>query len=295
LSPYTFGLLALGGIYILSFAITRSGLPWALARGKNDVISTSLLQLLIFTAVTVFAYVTAVAARLLDPLLDGAASSLPQIPLNLMILMGLSVVTATGSKGLTISYIEQNRLNPNRDESSLATNREGETDLTKAQMLIWTLIAAVIYLAQLVRYISLREYAAEGLQPALPDIDGTLLVLMGVSQGGYLAGKVVSRATGVPAIEHLLPQLVTPGAEVTLEGLFFGESRGAVITQDPAGREDRIPEDHILAWSGDRVRFKVPDALSPAQDPTKYLIKVRVDGKTSNARELVVKKIAGTE
>jgi hypothetical protein len=284
LTSYSYGYLALGGIYALSFATTRSPWPWALARGNNKVLSTSLLQFLAFTALTVFAYSTATAARFLDTQIKDADISIPQVPLNLLFLMGLSVATATGSKGLTISYFSQNQLNPNQDQSSLTTNRQGETDLIKTQMLIWTAITIVIYVAQLSRYISGRGYAGDNM--ALPDIDGALLVLMGVSQGGYIAGKVVSRTVALPTIEHLLPQQAKAGDEVTAEGLFFSDEKGTLILRDPKNLEKSLTDEDILSWSDTQLRFKVP----ANQELGNYQVKIRTAGKTSEPINLIVIK-----
>lgn len=84
---------------------------------------------------TIFAYVTVFAARIIGNEITAPIPALPDIPVNLLILMGLSVVTATASKDITISYLNQNLL-PKEDKSTLSQNRNGETDLTKVQMII---------------------------------------------------------------------------------------------------------------------------------------------------------------
>jgi hypothetical protein len=189
-NPYFWGVAVLVAMYCISVLVTRSSQPWALARGNNKKLSTSELQFFVFTVLTVFAYVTVFAARYMyegQPL-----TSLPDVPSNLLILMGLSVITTTSSKGISISYIRKNEISIH-DSSDLFADREGVTDLKKVQMLVWTLIAAAIYLLRVISFIKNNEFASQ--QCALPDIDGALLVLTGLSQGGYVAGKIVSRKT----------------------------------------------------------------------------------------------------
>src|SRR5829696_7937852 len=100
-SPYMWGIIAILILYVISGFVTRPenepgqarGLrfnlnPFALAIGDDKNLSASLLQFLIFTYLTIFAYVTVYAARLGSGL---GLTMLPDIPLNLLILMGLSV------------------------------------------------------------------------------------------------------------------------------------------------------------------------------------------------------------
>lgn len=289
LNPYFFGWLALAVMYVVSIAVTRSGWPWALARGHNNQLSASLLQFFVFTAVTVFAYVTVYAARVIALAPNEQLPSLPEVPVNLLILMGLSVATASSSKAITITYLQQNQL-PTEDKSSLIANREGASDLTKVQMIIWTLIAAAIYIIRINRFIVTQEYAQGNI--ALPDIDGALLVLMGASQGGYVAGKLVSRAVATPVIEHLVPAKAKAAELVSILGNFFGDTKegNSVILKDQAGHEHELPAQSIVEWTNTKIRFNVPAQLAPqANQPTiKYSVRVRANAQTSAGMELEI-------
>jgi hypothetical protein len=247
--------------------------------------------------VTVFAYSTTFAARALEVPANSPMPPLPQIPVNLLILMGLSVATASGSKGITVSYLQKGEI-PQEDKGNVFENREGVTDLTKVQMLIWTLIAVVIYVVGFTSFIGAKCYlpadareerglpnepyqCPEGF--ALPDIDGALLVLMGVSQGGYVAGKLVSRTTG-PKVERMLPTKAKANQDVAVYGAFFGDNKvgNSIIFRNASGEEEEIPIEKITGWTDAKVTFNVPEKFAPEPDqPSKhYTVQVRANSQT---------------
>ncbi len=268
--PYAIGFAGLILMWIASKAVTGSWAPWALAQGYNGNPSTSQLQFLLFTVLTVFAYVTAAGGRIAH----GDLAGLPAIPLNLLILMGLSVVTAATSKGITISYLAQKRL-PSGDRSTAVANREGATDLTKVQMLTWTLIAAGIYLSQFIGFINAEGHLQGAV--ALPDVDGALLVLVGASQGGYVAGKLVAGTAG-PIIERLVPSSVQVGGSMNILGLAFGNDKdgSSVILTGPGGQEHNVAS--VTDWKDTKIVFSVP-GLAPGA----WKLQVRANGITSTA------------
>lgn len=287
-SPFLFGWIALGLMYVLSIVITRSGWPWALARGHNNSVSASLLQFWVFTIVTVFAYVTAFFARVLEPKAQGALT-LPDVPVNLLILMGLSVVTASSSKGIVVSYLRQNQVTSS-DESNAVSDREGATDLSKVQMLIWTFVAATIYLIRFGQFIATQEYLPKELGQgfALPDIDGALLVLMGAADGGYIGGKLVSRTTAAPVIERFVPPKVShDGDEVVIEGNLFGDAQAASrLTLDDV----TVGAGDIVSWTDTEIKIKLPAGMTPAAGQPAKKVKgvVRVNSRNSDAKDLLV-------
>jgi hypothetical protein len=188
-APYFWGILTILLLWVISYVVTGRQLnPFALAYGVDKNYSASLLQFLIFTYLTVFAYVVVYVARV-----NAGLTTLPNIPLNLLVLMGLSVASATASKGIVVSYAEQGKVpSPGQDKSGITHDKEGNVALTKVQMLIWTFVAAGIYLISVFHFIDHRLYTQLD-QGALPDVDGALLVLMAAAQGGYIGGKLVNR------------------------------------------------------------------------------------------------------
>lgn len=292
-NPYFYGFIALLIIYFFSVLFTKSWWPWALANGYNGKLSASQIQFFIFTLVTIFSYVTVFAARLIN--LDPSADfpSLPVIPANLLVLMGLSVATTVSSKAISISYLEQRRL-PQEDQSTLTKNREGDTDLIKVQMLIWTVIAAIVYIIRITRFIANKEFIpvdpTQGL--ALPDIDGALLVLMGLAEGGYVGGKLVGRSIPIPVIESIIPTKIKTQEEVNILGYGFGVNKegNSIVYKDSGNNEGEIPADKILEWTDTKIRFVLPDKLAPTPNhPTDqiYSLKIRSSAQMGEAKGII--------
>ncbi|MEA2008390.1 MAG: hypothetical protein U9O54_04660, partial [Chloroflexota bacterium] len=188
----------------------------------------------------------------------------------------------------------QGQLDSNKDDSNALTDRNGKTSLVKIQMLIWTLVSATIYLITFSHW--LEEGSPEGY--ALPDIDGALLVLMGVAQGGYIGGKLTSKSVGKPIIEKLVPEKIEVGESVQIFGLRFGtKEQGQVLYQDDPGDKSLMIL-NTTSWSEDTIEFKVPENLKPGDDEEskKYKIKIRSSGFYSEDKELeVTKKEEDTE
>jgi hypothetical protein len=67
--------------------------------------------------------------------------------------------------------------------------------LTKFQMFGWTVVALLMYSYTVTRIIAGEDAAYLS---ALPDVDSSLVVLMGVSQAAYLIGKAVSGVSPAP-------------------------------------------------------------------------------------------------
>lgn len=275
---YAWGGGALGLMWIVSSVITDDWNPLALARGNNKQVSTSQLQFLIFTALTVFAYVTVTSGRLFDP---EAPTTLPDIPFNLLLLMGLSATTTATSKGLAVSYVAQGRIS-SEDNSRATLGRDGRPDLTKVQMIMWTLVTAVIYLWQVRRFISTEGYLEA--EVALPDVDGALLVLMGVSQGGYVGGKLVAKSAG-PVIETALPDALEAGEDLSILGLSFGDSQGTgdlVILTGPGEKQQAVQQ--VAEWGDTVIKFTVPQSAAAGA----WSVRVRAGGVTSEPTQFEV-------
>lgn len=127
--------------------------------------------------VVVFAYVAIWAARALK----GNFAPVTEIPQNLLIAMGLSVTMMAAAKGITVAYVASGRViktstesedKPDKGLGPIVSSDEGDPDLSKIQMMIWTLIAVAIYLFAVVDQIRGGH--------VLPDIDASLMVLMGL-------------------------------------------------------------------------------------------------------------------
>jgi hypothetical protein len=281
-SYYFWGVISLLLLWVISWSVTGSWNPVAMAKGHGSDLSLSLLQNLLFTAVAVFAYVTVYAARVIAGGPEGL-TALPNVPENLVIMMGLSVVTAAASKGITVSYLREGEL-PARDKSGIASDRDGRTDLTKVQMLIWTLVAVVVYLVTFFHQMAESCPAASVTCAAtMPDVDRALLVLMGVSQGGYVAGKLVSRSANVPTIDHVLPNKAKVGDAVAIHGQCLGASPqgNAIILREAATNQEYAVTS--ASWNDALIQFTVPAIPLKA-----YQLMVRANGTTTSPSDLEV-------
>ncbi len=266
----------LGGVAVLlfwlfSFFITRRLWPWVLAESENDVgpkkLSASKFQALLWTYVTLFAYGSIFGTRLQLMSPGEPFPELPNIPLNFLILMGFSAITVTGAKGVTIAYKSQGRIS---DESGgLLTGPDGQSDLIKTQMLVWTIVAAGIYLIKLIRSLNNGIYD-------MPDIDQTLLVLMGLSQGSYIGNKLVTtEVSKTPKIKEILPLTGAAGSAVVILGENFGDQQGnGFVTLNNVPVKNQ--QEGLVAWADLQITVTIP-ATYQKNDPIK--IRVQRDGE----------------
>lgn len=223
--PYLVGAAAVVFAMIIMKVLAGTWNPVVLARGEDGKTSTSKLQFVLWTAVIAFSYVVLLTERIRT----NDLTPLEQMPQNVLIAMGLSVVTLAGAKGITVSYLNSGRLvnKPRSEESApgAVVNDSGQVDLAKIQMLLWTVIAIVAYLFDLVDQVQAEEF------DALPDIDAALMVLMGLGQGAYLGNKLVTTTT--PFLTNIDPPAAASGATVTLTGSNIGSvATGTVVTMD---------------------------------------------------------------
>ncbi len=165
-------------ILILSFLARDDHYLMGLLSTADGRMSVSLTQMFLWT-VAVGASVLALGITRLE---------IPYIPETLVILMGLSVTTSVVGHWQTDSLIEEKR---KREEDiggeekpklkDLVTlkvpNAVGDADLGKAQLLFWTIITLAIFVIKSI---------VEGELWAVP---AELLVLMGISQAGFLTRK----------------------------------------------------------------------------------------------------------
>ena len=290
-ATYLFGVGALLLFWVVSAVITKGKTePWALAvtesrvDGKpQDVLSASKLQALVWTLVTLFVYGSVFGALLLKTEAGEPIPPLPGIPVHLLVLMGLSVVTAAGSKGLTLSYKAQKRIGE-RSGGAL-TDSDGNANLVKTQMLVWTFIGAILYLLTVVKFVdgiaakSLADIARDGI--ALPDVDGALLVLMGAAQGAYIGDKLVARdIRKTPKIKEILPLKGAAGTLITIMGDCFGEAQGkSFVALDDTPIETAA--DGLGPWSDIKLQVTLPTTCKVGD---RIRVRVNRDGEWSQEK-----------
>jgi hypothetical protein len=155
---------------------------------------------------------------------------MPGLPSNVLLAMGFSVITLATAKGVTTAYVAAGRIAKGRNApvrlSDLVTQDDGTSpDLSKIQMLTWTVIAAMTYVYSVGAALPTFDVCTS--TASFPDIGTALMALMGIGQGAYLGTKIVSSNTVV--LTSLSPAQGPAGSTVTINGSGFGTTPGSVL------------------------------------------------------------------
>ena len=192
--PYVVGV----GFVVLFFGLYKltTGAGFSkLYEGTDGRLSTSKFQFFLWTVVVVFSYAALYTLKLSLP--GSRFEALPSLPENVLIALGISVLSASAAKAITVSYINTNKISKPPLSSGarfgqLFQDDSGKPDLSKLQVIAWTFIALATYLIAVGHNLASQN-------PALPDIDKSLMALMGLGHGAYLATKAVSSDTTTTA------------------------------------------------------------------------------------------------
>jgi IPT/TIG domain-containing protein len=257
--------------------------PLGLLLGTDGRLSTSKCQWFIWTLVIIGGYCAVVAARGLR----GDLTADVGLPAALLTAMGFSTLTVATAKGITSTYTASFGLvkspttnaggtDPMPPTMGLLTDDGGDLDLSKVQLITWTIVAVGIWVALVLStlgYIAFADAATfDPAKAALPDIGPTLLVLTGLSQGGYLGKKLATLGSFVVRVDSLVPSTVGAMApapqRVTIFGLGFGDNsdgRGAVKLDGAVA--------HIAStWTDGRIDFDVPAGRAPGELPVTLVV-----------------------
>jgi hypothetical protein len=198
--------LALGGaaafLLLLTWGILRTGLR-SLILGADNRYSKSKFQLVVWFGVLMITYLSALWLRFYYSahVLVGGIN----IPSHLLEISGLSALTFAGAKAIT--QTKENRITAAAVQDPILLNRRkipaakpyflddltrddtGQVDLGDFQMVFLTIIAALTYLTLIFNYFSNLALQAT---ITLPDVDTTILSVLGLGQGAYLIKKLAS-------------------------------------------------------------------------------------------------------
>jgi hypothetical protein len=288
------GVLAL----LFGFTALSSGSmnPWKLVEGADGRPSTSKLQWFLWIIVVLWSYVVLWVIRAHS----GDYSAISTVPGNLLTVLGFSTGTAAVAKGITSAYTNSNKVMkpstqvqpapaPNGGLASPSTSAapsgilvddSGVPELAKIQMMGFTMIAIGIFVATVIHQVVSSPPTVD-----LPNIDSSLLVLMGISQGGYLGKKLVT--FGAPTLLQPGSGPTAPGSDVTVNGGNLGPS-------DPGSQilMNGVPIE-TTSWGDTSVSFLVPP--EPPDHPgqvwpaeTKVKLVAVVGGQQSNTVTLTV-------
>jgi hypothetical protein len=267
---------------------------------RNGHASLAMFQFLAWTLLVSFIFLTISVIRLKSGIVSVPPETL--IPATVMALMGISVVVPPASRAIEEYRRLKDRANETYTEPDYASMLEekGKPSLLRFQMFLWTLASLAIYAGLF--YVEASGSAVTAVSLKLPDIDPTLVFLMGLSQFGYLSGKVftgevkketpepVAKETGVtpvkpevppalpvspPTISAVIPPRINPSGEVEVRGTGFGSPKDTLIIG-----EERLQPELIRRWEDTRIEFRLPDMLKPGV----YPIRVGVPSGTVSDR-----------
>ena len=266
-------------VYVVTAFITGHWRFKELFNGFDGFASTSKLQWLLWLIAILFGYVALWVLRAEH----GDYRALSDIPVNILTVLGFSTGTAAAAKGITAGYVQTGKLaktgvpaNPNpATTGGIFQDDGGSPELAKIQMMAFTIIGIGIFLATVFHQIAIGD-----VKDSLPNIDSSLLVLMGISQGGYLGKKLVT--FGTPALFEPNPLSGPPGTPVTVTGSGLGAQQSnsqLLLNSAPIA---------VAAWSNTSIQFTVP-ADDPATGvawtnlPKAVPLAVSMTGQLSNS------------
>lgn len=203
-------------ILVFVTARSRAFLHTMVLDGNTNTYSLSRCQALFWTLILGGSYVyMTIGAGLI---LGGGV--IPDFNSSLLVLMGISYGGLLSSAAASTRY-PKNELNHHPVRLSNLYAEGGKISVPRLQLLIFTIISAVVYMYIL--------YTADIIATGLPDVPPTLLGLMGISQSGYLGDKVLG---GRFSVSYVLPPRValnTPDLSLTLLGTGFQPNTNVMI------------------------------------------------------------------
>src|SRR5579859_8102944 len=228
--------ITLLGVWALPSIFTKK-CPWKIIEGADGRRSTSKFQFLVWTTVMMFAYV----ALFIERCTSHNYAPIDDIPRNVLLAMGFSGTTLAAAKAITSGYVASGRVSKTANGSGgVLTDDDGQSDLAKTQLVGWTVIGVIVYLVSV-----FHADPSKG----LPDIDGALMVLLGLGHGAYIGKKLVT--TDTPQILSVT-SLTRPGQSVIITGFGFGAQVGTVLADDHA--LIGVP----LGWEDTKISFVLP-------------------------------------
>jgi hypothetical protein len=170
--------------------------PQKLIMGEDGRFSNSKFQTVIWFGVVVISYLATfwMRARILGGDMLGGIN----IPQNLFLLSGMSALTFTAAKGITVAKIQSAEaagvvnVKPfaatSQFWSDLTSNDSNQFDLGDFQMLAMTFLAVGTFIVLMFHFLGSMEART---LVNLPDVDTTILASFGLGHGAYLTKKAV--------------------------------------------------------------------------------------------------------
>jgi hypothetical protein len=222
-------------LYLVTAIFSKELNPWKLVEGADGQASTSKFQWFLWIIVILFSYTALWVLRAEQ----GDFLALRTAPAGLLTVLGFSAFTAVAAKGITSSYVRSGRVTkrdpaaavPGADPAAgagvaaggsppaesmagggILRDDSGRPELAKIQMVGFTILTIGIFLAAVI-----HQIVSNAARATLPDIDTFLVVLMGISQAGYLGKKLVT--VNAPTLSSGLRQNIPAARSWSLIGL----------------------------------------------------------------------------
>jgi hypothetical protein len=174
-------------LWVIAFVFTR-GRPAELFLGEDNRYSSSKFQTVLWFSLVISAYIAIVSHRIAAAGWSYVGGV--DIPQNLLILSGISVLTFTAAKAITSGKIEgkPDLKGPATapKATDLISTDDNKTDLGDFQMVAITILAVIIYAISAVEFMEQIEFRRV---VTMPDVDATLLSIFGLGQAAYLGKK----------------------------------------------------------------------------------------------------------
>jgi hypothetical protein len=296
--PYFYGILTLLVIWLFYGLCSQKWNPLRLVIGEDGRASSSKFQFFLWTCMIIFGYVAIYSVKAMN----GDSSAFSKIPPNLLILMGVSTVSVVGAKAITGVQATQGTVKTTQKPDSsksdngkkklpvekrnssfnfiyLVCDDDGTPALDKIQMIAWTFISLIIYLILIIQQVNSKG------PYQLPNVDDTLLILMGISQGAYLGKKLTNSTT--PSLLKLDRNTAQVGEEVTLTGQNFGDGQGGGYVKLTDTENNNIYYASVVQdkWQDGSITIIVPSIPE-----SRYNISVNVGGKETSPLTLNIGK-----
>jgi hypothetical protein len=263
---------------------------WDIIREGDWYPSLAIFQFLVWTFVITFAFLGIYLVRIFGGVLEAP----PSIPTNILALMGISVAVPIVSGGISrIKYFSSTVTAVKEPPSPLPPlstmlEENNKPALTRFQMFGWTWIGILIYLGILFSTVGTTlmdiqdARTCQTLQPneaqfselhcdkpltglTLPDIDPTLVILMGLSQGAYLGGKIITVPT-MKIDKVVLAKKDSNEYVLSIFGNNFGSNKDTVWFDNTQIRENKL-----LVWEDSRIDASFTATL---QEGNNYKVRV---------------------
>jgi len=184
--------------FLLTTALLR-GKPSRLVLGLDNRFSTSKAQTVLWFGIVLTTYVAVLWRRVSAAGMAFAGGI--NIPDNLLLLSGFSTFTLVAAKAITETKERRaaaataqgaaappaKTVAPAPRFQDLFADDQGRIDVADFQILLITLLAAIVYLMQVFEFMRVIELHSK---VTLPDADKTILAFFGLGQGAYLVKKV---------------------------------------------------------------------------------------------------------